>query len=193
MQDGGGELDSAECAAWVVQPGDDESKKLVQAASLEIVTKIGWGVMFQRYDEDGEGSLDYREFATIVRRDCKIPAAVVPDTDLRQLFNAVDVDRSASIDAQEFESFICSDALAQDMVLDIFSVRKRGMAKFYQRHRSRLRWNVVCLGFVQESMFQLCQLWVARPEEDQVSTPHPNLALNFEPDNLRARSSPQSP
>ena len=116
-------MDSAEFAAWVVQPGDDESKKLVQAASLEIVTKIGWGVLFQRYDEDGEGSLDYREFATIVRRDCKIPAAVVPDTDLRQLFNAVDVDRSASIDAQEFESFICSDALAQDMVLDIFSVR----------------------------------------------------------------------
>ena len=127
MQDGGGELDSAEFAAWVVQPGDDESKKLVQAASLEIVTKIGWGVMFQRYDEDGEGSLDYREFATIVRRDCKIPAAVVPDTDLRQLFNAVDVDRSASIDAQEFESFICSDALAQDMVLDIFSVRMHRM------------------------------------------------------------------
>ena len=146
MQDGGGELDSAEFAAWVVQPGDDESKKLVQAASLEIVTKIGWGVLFQRYDQDGEGSLDYREFATIVRRDCKIPAAVVPDTDLRQLFNAVDVDRSASIDAQEFESFICSDALAQDMVLDIFSVRMHRMATFYRRHRSRLlRWNVVCL------------------------------------------------
>ena len=142
-------MDSAEFAAWVVQPGDDESKKLVQAASLEIVTKIGWGVLFQRYDEDGEGSLDYREFATIVRRDCKIPAAVVPDTDLRQLFNAVDVDRSASIDAQEFESFICSDALAQDMVLDIFSVRMHRMATFYRRHRSRLlRWNVVCLSWL---------------------------------------------
>ena len=28
----------------------------------------------------------------------------------------------------------------------------------------------VCLGCVQESMFQLCQLWVARPEEDQYAT-----------------------
>ena len=41
--------------------------------------------------------------------------------ELRDLFNAVDADRSAEIDVQEFTDFIKSDPLASDMTFEVFA------------------------------------------------------------------------
>ena len=71
-----------------------------------------------------------------VRDDCA--QEVVPDDELVQLFEAVDVDGSGAIDADEFETFLGSDPLATDMSLAVFF----------------------------EAMFQLADLWTATIDGD---------------------------
>lgn len=55
-EDGGGELDAQGFSSWVVQPvsaGTDhrtaEMKTLVQAASKQAVTRLGWSHLFAKY------------------------------------------------------------------------------------------------------------------------------------------------
>lgn len=66
--DGSGELDAGEFAGWMVEPqtlsGEEkygkqihEHKALVQAASTEAVSKLGWRQLFASYDEDAGGEL----------------------------------------------------------------------------------------------------------------------------------------
>ena len=51
--------------------------------------------------------------AQAVRSDCGINETVVSDDDLRKMFAAVDSDGSLTMDAEEFQAFIESNALAQ--------------------------------------------------------------------------------
>lgn len=142
--DGGGDVSSSEFAEWLASeniPGDEENdaKVFIQEASRSIVTSIGWERLFLKYDTDGGGSLDFREFSMIIRNDCGLKSGVVGPQELRDLFNAVDVDRSAEIDADEFTNFIKSDPLAMDMTLEIFA----------------------------ESCYQMAQIWVVDADEEQ--------------------------
>jgi len=144
--DGGGDISSKEFAEWLASDSDpsdaeNDAKVFVQAASHAVVTSIGWEQLFKKYDTDGGGSLDYREFSIIVRNDCGMRPGMLGSQELRELFNAVDVDRSAEIDAEEFTNFIASDPLAMDMTFEGFA----------------------------ESMFQICQPWVTEKDEDQYS------------------------
>jgi CRP-like cAMP-binding protein/Ca2+-binding EF-hand superfamily protein len=147
-EDGSGELDAAEFALWVVEPPSEEDqnkygkdinehKLCVQAASKLAVSRLGWSHLFALYDADGGGTIQFAEFSSIIRKHCGINATILPADNLRELFNAVDVDRSAEIDADEFVAFCCSDPLASDMTFEAFA----------------------------ESMFQLAQLWVSVPDE----------------------------
>jgi hypothetical protein len=144
--DGAGSLDSAEFADWIVQknhpdepPRFAELRAIIQKASHEIVTKIGWKALFNSFDADGEGTLDFSEFSIVVRQQCDLTEASIERGELRELFNAVDSDRGGSIDEEEFKNFLLSDPLAEDMTAEVF----------------------------EEAMFQLCQLWVVKPKEEQ--------------------------
>ena len=144
--DGAGSLDSAEFADWIVQknhpdepPRFADLRAIIQKASHEIVTKIGWKALFNSFDADGEGTLDFSEFSIVVRQQCDLTEASIERGELRELFNAVDSDRGGSIDEEEFKNFLLSDPLAEDMTAEVF----------------------------EEAMFQLCQLWVVKPKEEQ--------------------------
>ena len=60
----------------------------------------GWTGLFEKYDEDGSGSMEMDEFMAAVRGDCNINSAVVNDDELAKLFAAVDTDSSGDIDIQ---------------------------------------------------------------------------------------------
>ena len=147
--DGGGTMDCDEFLAWaqtwaeMVEEHSDASTELASAAGLllqasnSIVNKIGWVKLFEKYDEDGGGSLEFDEFNTIVRTDCGIKEATVDEAGLRELFSAVDLDGGGDIDVDEFGAFLASDPLAVGMTREVFA----------------------------ESCFQMAQLWVTEPED----------------------------
>jgi hypothetical protein len=101
--------------------------------------EIGWTKLFERYDDDGSGELDSTEFTKAVRQDCGINEHVVSDADLHEMFASVDVDGSGAVSAAEFEAFLHTSPLAQDMEFDVFA----------------------------EAMYQLCDLWVKESDPVQ--------------------------
>jgi len=80
----------------------EEVKKKFKDASTRFIAEHdgGWTGLFEKYDEDGSGSMEMDEFMAAVRGDCNINSAVVNDDELAKLFAAVDTDSSGDIDIQ---------------------------------------------------------------------------------------------
>ena len=66
---------------------------------------VHWKSLFDFYDKDNNGALDYEEFARAVRRDGKVTRGAMSDRELRQLFDVVD-DNTGSVSAEDFERFL---------------------------------------------------------------------------------------
>lgn len=142
--DGSGEVDATEFSEWLLHDTPEDirwrpMKRKFEDTAGSHVQKVGWSLLFARYDTDGSGDLDFGEFSTAVRSDCGINQDVVSDEDLKRMFDAVDSDGSGEMDAQEFQEFIESNSLAQDMEFEIF----------------------------YEAMYQLAGLWVVREDPAQ--------------------------
>ncbi len=67
---------------------------------------VHWKALFDFYDKDNNGALDYEEFARAVRRDGKVTRGAMSDQELRQLFDMVDDNGIGSVSAEDFERFI---------------------------------------------------------------------------------------
>ena len=78
------------------------------ASVLKDGNKKYWAKLFQRYDKDDSGELDFDEFRRAVRLDAKIPTHTLGDDELRQIFEWVDVDSGGSVSAEEFTKFLDS-------------------------------------------------------------------------------------
>ena len=65
-----------------------------------------WNNIFEHYDTDGSGELDFDEFRKAVRRHGRMSVRSVPDGDLREVFAIVDKDSSGTISGEEFDRFI---------------------------------------------------------------------------------------
>ena len=67
-------------------------EKLRQNFGAKSYTQQGqdWGKLFQRYDRDNSGFLDFDEFRRAVRRDAKLAPKELSDVSLRELFGWAD-------------------------------------------------------------------------------------------------------
>lgn len=61
---------------------------------------------FKRYDADGGGTLDFDELMVIIRKVLKIPPADLRDKDLFNFMNALDDDKSGTLDIEELADFV---------------------------------------------------------------------------------------
>lgn len=91
-------------------------KRKLKAASYTI-NGNDWSQLFRQADSDGNGCLDSDEFRSMVRR-CGI--AHITNVELDVLYNAIDVDGSGDITAEEFVSFLTDRTVP--IKLDTFTV-----------------------------------------------------------------------
>jgi Ca2+-binding EF-hand superfamily protein len=75
-------------------------------ATSYAVGRQDWNKLFRRYDRNSSGVLDFEEFRRAIRKDAKLSARDVTDTDLQDLFDFIDQDRSGSIDIDEFTKLL---------------------------------------------------------------------------------------
>mmetsp|Transcript_5025 Transcript_5025/g.9140 ORF Transcript_5025/g.9140 Transcript_5025/m.9140 type:complete len:500 (+) Transcript_5025:86-1585(+) len=65
-----------------------------------------WKVLFNKYDKDGSGELDFAEINKMVRQDLKLAERTVSDWDMKQLFHAIDLNRNGTVDFKEWLMFV---------------------------------------------------------------------------------------
>ena len=63
---------------------------------------VNWKKLFNKYDEDDSGSLEFDEFKTAVRKDGKMSVDQLSEPDLRFLFDRIDEDSGGEIEIEEF-------------------------------------------------------------------------------------------
>lgn len=76
-----------------------------------------WAGLFVRLDTDHGGSLDQEEFRTGLRKVARIPANLLDDSDIKNLFCAIDDDGNGAISAPEFHSFMTQSSAGHDWEL----------------------------------------------------------------------------
>lgn len=97
----------------------DEARKAFLDATAQETQSVGWDTMFNKYDSDGNAELDPAEFTNMIRLECELSAAMVPE--LEELFGIVDTDQSGSIDSTELKSMLQADVFGQEtMSYDTF-------------------------------------------------------------------------
>ena len=62
--------------------------------------------LFKHYDRDNSGALDFNEFRSAIRRDAKITANQVSDTELKRVFSSVDDDGGGEVEIDEFVEWL---------------------------------------------------------------------------------------
>ena len=62
--------------------------------------------LFNHYDRDNSGELNFQEFKAAVRKGGHLSAAMLSDRDLKQLFEAVDSDGSDDVSIDELTAFV---------------------------------------------------------------------------------------
>jgi Ca2+-binding EF-hand superfamily protein len=65
-----------------------------------------WSELFDHYDTDGSGELDFDEFRKAVRRHGRMSVRSITDPELKEVFAIVDTDCSGCISGVEFDSFL---------------------------------------------------------------------------------------
>ena len=87
----------------------EEVKKKFREVTKDIIAKQGWAALFNRYDKNGSGDIDFEEFSAAARSDCAISLEMISDDDLRALFAEADDDGSGELDSEEFCNWMVSE------------------------------------------------------------------------------------
>ena len=93
---------------------DDELSYAVRRVSdaMRVASHdIDWNELFDRYDTDGSGTLDFNEFEHAVRFFLRITEDAVSFERLEQLFGLIDVESTGELDAARFREFLWLDEL----------------------------------------------------------------------------------
>ena len=67
---------------------------------------VNWGKLFRHYEEDRAGLLDFEEFKSVLRAEGKLSTRDVTDSDLRQVFRAVDVEHTGEVAGGAFVKWV---------------------------------------------------------------------------------------
>ena len=67
---------------------------------------MDWLKLFKQVDKDKSGSLGMGEFRACIRKGARISSSVVSELEIREVFKAIDVDESNTLEAPEFASFL---------------------------------------------------------------------------------------
>ena len=65
-----------------------------------------WIGIFEHYDSDGSGELDFDEFRKAIRRHGRMSIRSVTDGELKEVFAVVDTDCGGTVSAEEFQRFV---------------------------------------------------------------------------------------
>eukprot|EP01043_Picozoa_sp_COSAG02_P053387 COSAG02_NODE_5886_length_3963_cov_3.104555_1_plen_618_part_01 len=109
-------------------------------ASARAVSTHGFTALFKRYDADGSGELDEREFAQAVRSDLGIDEAMLSAKELKRLFRAVDADGSGEVDAEEFTAWLFNSDRSETKNLRLVKKKFRAAS---DRTTSDIGWQVI--------------------------------------------------
>ena len=90
------------------------------AASKQRVERLGWDMLFNKYDEDDSGGLDNLEFINAVRTECNVPPETLSNDELEELFCMIDEDGSSVISAEEFYTAVSADIQKKQMAYYCF-------------------------------------------------------------------------
>eukprot|EP01043_Picozoa_sp_COSAG02_P029902 COSAG02_NODE_1882_length_10539_cov_56.252203_3_plen_1220_part_00 len=84
----------------------EEVKKTLKDATFKTVHAMGWQTLFQDYDADDSGSIDFDEFHQAARNDLHMTEELFPEAHLRSLFNAMDSDGGGEVEYAEFSQWM---------------------------------------------------------------------------------------
>lgn len=70
-----------------------------------------WEELFESYDQDGSGCLEFDEFRQVIRKHGRVSVRDINDIELNQIFKAVDADNSGEIDGREFMNWLQAPVL----------------------------------------------------------------------------------
>ena len=62
--------------------------------------------LFRAYDKDGSGSLEFDEMRLVLRKDMKLPAAVLSDAVIERIFALLDTDGGGEVGMDELRDFL---------------------------------------------------------------------------------------
>ena len=77
--------------------------------------RTDWDELFDAYDTDGNGTLDFEGFLYATRAQLQIPAREIPDDAIELMFRQIDEDGGGEIEASEFRKFLWLDGLKRQM------------------------------------------------------------------------------
>lgn len=81
-------------------------KKMQHQMKTDISLGGSWFKLFQRYDRDSSGMLDFGEMEHVLRKEVKIRKTEVSDEELHLLWGTFDADGSGHVTIKEFAGFM---------------------------------------------------------------------------------------
>jgi Ca2+-binding EF-hand superfamily protein len=89
---------------------NDPNTPTTERARLKLIGMLAGGVDFEElfafHDRDDSGELNLRQFRMMLRRDAGILPSMMTDDEVRQVFEAVDIDSGGGIDGDEFSDWL---------------------------------------------------------------------------------------
>ena len=90
----------------VLSESDEKKIRSKLKAAAYTSNGVDWKKLFNFYDRDNSGAVDFDEFKQLLRSDAKISKSHLSDKDVKILFDAVDIDGSGEIDWFEFNEWV---------------------------------------------------------------------------------------
>lgn len=81
-------------------------KKMQRQMKHDVSLGGSWFKLFQRYDRDSSGQLDFGEMEYVLRKEVKIRKTEVSDEELHVLWGTLDADGSGQVSIKEFAGFM---------------------------------------------------------------------------------------
>ena len=81
-------------------------RKMQKQMKQDVSLGGSWFKLFQRYDRDSSGMLDFAEMEYVLRKEVKIRKTEVCDDELHILWGTFDADGSGTVSIKEFAGFM---------------------------------------------------------------------------------------